>query len=184
MLVERIKLQMIRRDADDIPQYELPEGFRFRMFRDGDEKTWANIETRVDEFKTEEAALRRFEREFGDYINEMSSRCLFIETDEEETIGTITAWYGDLKGDGNLRGRIHWVGVVPEYQGRGLSKPMMSKAMGILEDLHDEFYLTSQTTSWQAVNMYLNFGFEPVRLDENYDAAWSLLEEKLDRRII
>lgn len=181
--MERIKLQMIRRDSKDIPQYELPEGYRFRMFQGGDEKLWANIETRVDEFKTEAHALERFEREFGGYIHEMHNRCLFIETDEGETIGTITAWYGDLKGGGNIRGRIHWVGVVPEYQGRGLSKPMLSKAMNILADLHDEFYLTSQTTSWQAVNLYLNFDFQPVCMDENYDDAWSLMEENLGRKI-
>lgn len=181
--MERIKLQMIRINANDIPKYELPEGFRFRMFRDGDQKLWANIETRVDEFKTEDDALKRFEREFGDYIDEMEERCLFIETDEGETIGTTTAWYGDLKGDGQIRGRIHWVGVVPEYQGRGLSKPMLSRAMEILAACHDEFYLTSQTTSWQAINMYLNFGFEPVRLDGNYESAWSMMEETLDRKI-
>ena len=113
----------------------------------------------------------------------MEKRCLFIETTEGETIGTTTAWYGDLNGDGKTRGRIHWVGVVPEYQGRGLSKPMLTKAMEIMAGKHDEFYLTSQTTSWQAVNMYLNFGFEPVQLDENYDEAWSLMKEKLDKKI-
>lgn len=181
--MERIKLQMIRKDANDIPQYELPEGYRFRMFKDGDQELWSNIETRVDEFKTEDDALARFEREFGDQIHEMEERCLFIENEAGETIGTTTAWYGDLKGDGKIRGRIHWVGIVPEYQGRGLSKPMLSKAMNLLARRHDEFYLTSQTTSWQAINMYLNYGFEPVRMDENYDAAWTMMEEKLRRKI-
>ena len=181
--MERIKLQMIRSDLNDIPRYELPEGYRFRMFRDGDQMRWANIETRVEEFKTKDDALERFEREFGAHIDEMENRCLFIETEQGETIGTTTAWYGDLKGDGNIRGRIHWVGVVPEYQSRGLSKPLLSKAMNMLAKFHDEFYLTSQTTSWQAINMYLDFGFEPVRLYGNYEAAWSLLEEKLGRKI-
>lgn len=182
--MERLKIQMIRTRSNDIPMYVLPEGYRFKMFKDGDQKYWANIETRVDEFKTEEEAHERFNREFGNKIHEMEERCLFIETEEGEVIGTTTAWYGDLKEDGQVRGRIHWVGIVPEYQGRGLSKPIMSKAMEILAAKHDEFYLTSQTTSWQAVNMYLNFGFEPVRLDENYDAAWSLMEEKLGRKIL
>ncbi len=178
-----IKLQMIREDLKDIPEYELPEGYRFRMFEAGDEKTWANIETRVDEFKTEAAALERFGREFGDHIDEMGDRCLFIENAEGEAIGTTTAWYGDLEGDGTIRGRIHWVGIVPEYQGRGLSKPLLSRAMDILAESHESAYLTSQTTSWQAVNMYLNFGFQPVRLDGNYEAAWALMEEKLGREI-
>ncbi|WP_411843814.1 GNAT family N-acetyltransferase [Salinicoccus sp. HZC-1] len=181
--MKRIKLQMIRHDLNDIPQYELPEGYSFRLFQKGDEAIWANIETRVDEFKTEATAIERFEREFGPYIDEMGHRYLFIENAEGEAIGTATAWYGDLEGDGNIRGRIHWVGIVPEHQGRGLSKPLLSEAMNILAKFHDAVYLTSQTTSWQAVNMYLNFGFKPARLDENYDAAWALLEEKLGREI-
>lgn len=181
--MKRIKLQMIRSNLNNIPQYKLPEGYRFRMFESGDERTWANIETRVDEFKNEAAALERFEREFGPYIDEMSHRCLFIENAEREAIGTTTAWRGELKGDGTILGRIHWVGIVPECQGRGLSKPLLSKAMHILAGFHDGAYLTSQTTSWQAVNMYLNFGFEPVQLDENYEAAWSVMEEKLGRII-
>ena len=181
--MERIKLQMIRTTSNDIPKYELPEGFVFRMFRDGDQKLWADIETRVDEFETEDDALKRFYSEFGDSIDEMEERCVFIETAEGEVIGTATAWYGDLKGDGRILGRIHWVGIVPEYQGRGLAKPMLSKAMYMLAARHEEFYLTSQTTSWQAINMYLNFGFKPVYTDENYDAAWSMMEEMLDRKI-
>ncbi|AKG73515.1 GNAT family N-acetyltransferase [Salinicoccus halodurans] len=181
--MKRIKLQMVRDDLNDIPGYELPEGYRFRMFEAGDEKIWADIETRVDEFETETKALERFRREFGPYIDEMGHRCLFIENPEGEAIGTTTAWYGDLEGDGNIRGRIHWVGIVPEYQGRGLSKPLLSQVMNILAEFHESAYLTSQTTSWQAVNMYLNFGFRPVRLDDDYEEAWSLLEEKLGRII-
>src|SRR5699024_5100062 len=111
--MKRIKLQMIRTTSNDIPKYELPEGLVFRMFRDGDQKLWADIETRVDEFETEDDALKRFYSEFGDSIDEMEERCVFIETAEGEAIGTTTAWYGDLKGDGRILGRIHWVGIVP-----------------------------------------------------------------------
>jgi len=181
--MKHIKLQMIRENLEDIPRYELPEGYSFKMFEPGDENIWANIETRVDEFDSEAAALERFGREFGEHIYEMGDRCFFLMNPRGEAVGTATAWYGDLEGDGNVRGRIHWVGIVPEYQGRGLSKPLLGKAMAILAGFHDAAYLTSQTTSWQAVNMYLDFGFRPVRLDDGYEAAWSLLEEKLGRVI-
>src|SRR5699024_11960785 len=129
----------------------------------GDENIWANIETRVDEFDSEAAALERFGREFGEHIYEMGDRCFFLMNPRGEAVGTATAWYGDLEGDGNVRGRIHWVGIVPEYQGRGLSKPLLGKAMAILAGFHDAAYLTSQTTSWQAGKKYLGFGFRPVR---------------------
>jgi len=181
--MQHIKLQMIRKNLNDIPKHELPAGYSFKLFEPGDEQLWANIETRVDEFKTETDALERFGREFGDRLDEMGDRCLFLMNAGGEAVGTATAWYGDLEGDGNVRGRIHWVGIVPEYQGRGLSKPLLGEAMEILAAFHDAAYLTSQTTSWQAVNMYLNFGFRPVRLDDDYEAAWSLLEEKLGRVI-
>ena len=55
--MKRIKLAMVRKDMVDIPQYSLPAGFRIRLFEKGDEQNWARVETSVDEFKDEEAAL-------------------------------------------------------------------------------------------------------------------------------
>jgi ribosomal protein S18 acetylase RimI-like enzyme len=182
--MKRIKLAMVRKNMLDIPQYSLPDGFRIRLFEKGDEQNWARIETSVEEFKDEEAALARFEKEFGAHIGEMTERCLFIEDEHGEAIATTTAWYGDLEGYGEGLGRIHWVGVVPEYQGRKLSKPLLSEAMNILARQHSKAYLTSQTTSYQAVNMYLNYGFEPYLINPTCDEAWALMEKTLNRKIM
>ncbi|MWV46262.1 GNAT family N-acetyltransferase [Paenibacillus sp. HJL G12] len=182
--MKRIPLKMVRKNTLEIPQFSLPDGFRIRLFEKGDEHHWARVETSVDEFKTEEAALEHFNKEFGPYIDEMTERCLFIENKDGEVIGTTTAWYGDLKGDGEISGRIHWVGVAPEYQGKKLSKPLLSAAMNILAQHHSKAYLTSQTTSYQAINMYLNFGFEPFIAEPSCYEAWNLLEEVLNRKIL
>jgi hypothetical protein len=56
--------------------------------------------------------------------------------------------------------------------------------MQVLAEYHDSPYLTSQTTSYQAVNMYLNFGFEPYVTNETDIEAWQLLEEVLNRKIL
>ena len=160
--MKRIPVKMMRKDLLNIPEYSLPTGFRLRLFKKGDERNWARVETSVDEFKNEEDALNRFNNEFGPYIDEMSKRCILIENKDGEVIGTTTAWYGDLNEDGELWGRIHWVAISPEYQGKKLSKPLLSAAMNILADYHSKAYLTSQTTSYQAINMYLNYGFEPL----------------------
>nr|WP_245301511.1 GNAT family N-acetyltransferase [Virgibacillus natechei] len=175
---------MVRKDLLDIPEYSLPTGFQMRLFGEGDEHTWARIETSVGEFKDEKTALERFNKEFEPYRNEMYQRCLFIENTDGEAIATTTAWYGDLNGDGEISGRIHWVGVVPENQGKKLSKPLLSASMGILANYHSKAYLTSQTTSYQAINMYLNYGFEPYLTDPSHHEAWELMEKTLNRKII
>ncbi len=117
-----IPLTMVRNNLSDIPQFSLPNGYRIRLFEKGDEPHWARIETSVEEFKNEAAALEHYEKEFGSFTEEMTKRCLFIETEDGEEIATTTAWYGDLKGDGEIAGRIHWVGVTPAYQGKKLAK--------------------------------------------------------------
>lgn len=182
--MKRIPLKMVRTNLLDIPQYPLPAGFRIRLFEKGDQHHWARVENSVDEFTSEKEALVHFNKEFGPYIDEMTKRCVFIENEDGEVIGTTTAWYGDLTGDEEIAGRIHWVGVVPAYQGKKLAKPLLSAAMNILADYHATAYLTSQTTSYQAINMYLNFGFKPFITGPSCQEAWSLLEEVLDRKII
>lgn len=182
--MKRIPLKMMRNDLLHIPEYALPPGFRIRLFEKGDEHNWARIETSAGEFKDEESALEHFNKEFGPYMDEMSTRCVFIENKNGEVIGTTTAWYGDLNGNGEVSGRIHWVGVSLEFQGKKLSKPLLSAAMNILADHHSKAFLTSQTTSYQAINMYLNYGFEPLITGPSCFEAWTLLEKKLNRKIL
>lgn len=182
--MKRIRLAMIREHMNDIPQYNLPEGFEIRLFEKGDEKHWSRVETKVDEFESEQAAGKHFTKEFGDHIDDMTERCLFIEDENKDVIATTTAWYGKIEGNNEVLGRIHWVGVIPEYQGKKLSKPLLSAAMNILASRHKAAYLTSQTTSYQAVNMYLNYGFKPLKLYPTCDEAWALMEKTLNRKIM
>lgn len=181
--MKRISVTMVRENLSDIPQYSLPEGFQIRLFSEGDEHNWARIETEVDEFEDKETALERFAKEFSPFMDDMSKRCLFIENEHGETIATTTAWYGDLTGNGEILGRIHWVGVIPAYQGRKLSKPLLSAAMNILANYHSSAYLTSQTTSYQAINMYLNYGFKPLFTTPSCYEAWDVMEKTLNRKI-
>ena len=182
--MKRIPLKMKRPNLLQLPEYELPGGYSIRFFENGEERLWAKVETAVDEFRTVPAALEHFEKEFGPYREEMTKRCLFLEKNDCEVIGTTTAWYGILEGEESVTGRIHWVSVIPEYQGKKLSKPLLGKAMQVLANYHESAYLTSQTTSYQAVNMYLNFGFEPYVTNDTDIEAWTMLEEVLNRKVL
>ncbi|GGI39533.1 GNAT family N-acetyltransferase [Mammaliicoccus stepanovicii] len=177
--MERIKLKMIRQNLNQIPQYDLPEGFSIRKFEEGDEQNWAEIETSADEFSTVENALKRFDREFGYDIESMKNRCLFIMNNKGEAIGTTTAWYGDGEGTNQDIGRIHFVAIKQEYQGKKLSKPLLTEALNVIATFHDKVYLTTQTTSYKAINMYLKYGFEPYDINPESQRGWDMIDEIL-----
>ena len=56
---------------------------------------------------------------------------------------------------------------------------MVAMALKRIQQSHDKAYLSSQTTSWKAINMYLDFGFRPLYFSENCKKAWEMLTEKL-----
>ena len=181
--MKRLSVTMIRKNLNALPRFPLPPGFSHRLFRRGDESLWAKIETAVSEFKNERAALAHFDREFRPFMDNMEKRCFLIEKDGKGVIGTATAWYNSSFREED-HGRLHWLAVHPDYQGRGLAKPLVSLVMEKIKQYHRRAYLTSQTTSYVAIRVYLDFGFEPLIEGKESLEAWRLLEEKLKRSII
>ena len=187
--IERISVVMINDCLEKEKMIELaakhpiPDGYCIRNYRNGEEGLWAEIETAAGEFETEKEALEQFEEEFGPYREEMEKRCFFLMHKKSgRPAGTTTAWYND-NYKGESYGRIHWVGIHPDFQGRKLAKPMLATAMLRLAEYHDKAYLTTQTTSYKAINMYLDFGFRPELVRDGCRRAWKMIEEILGRNI-
>ena len=177
-----ISLTMVRDHLEQLPVFSCPAGYAIRSFRPGDDERWARVEALAGEFSSEEEALREFHEEFTPRLSELHDRCFLLEDNEGAAIGTGMAWDGDFEGE--LRGRVHWVGIVPDYQGRGLAKPLLSTVLRRLARDHRTAFLTTQTTSYRAVNLYLNFGFAPHGTDASDLEGWRLMEEVLRRRIL
>ncbi len=177
-----IPLAMIRDHMEQLPVFACPPPFRIRTFAPGDERLWARIETLAGEFPDEAQALQRFEQDYGSYRSQLEERCFLLEDSQGEAIGTATAWHGHFAGA--ERGQVGWVGIVPVYQGRKLAKPLLSAVMARLEQDHSSAYLGTQTTSYRAVNLYLNFGFVPYFMHETCQEGWSLMEQALGRQIL
>ncbi len=182
--MKSMRVIMTRADLNNIPAYSLPEGFKLRLFKKGEQTDWARVETAAYEFESEEQALARFNEEFGPHLDEFSKRCLFLENPAGEVIGTTTGWYGKEEEWDEVIGRIHWVSIVPEYQGKGLGKPLLTAAMKVMAKYHDEAYLSSRTTNYRALNMYRQHGFIPLVRNAYEEEAWVLVEEKLDRKLV
>ena len=150
---------LMRREKDTpVPEYKLPGGYKFAMYKPGDEKSWAEIETSVLEFDKEADALEYFGREFGPYREELEKRCLFIENDSGGKIATSTAWW--CCPDRCLA-RLHWVAVKPQEQGLGLGKAIVSRCTQLMLELDGDkdFFLSTQTWSHKAVKIYEKFGY-------------------------
>jgi GNAT superfamily N-acetyltransferase len=177
-----IPLTMTRPHVNGLPNHPCPEGFTVRSYVPGDEAVWAKIEAAAGAFPSEAAALAHFEKEFAPHAELLPGRMLVLEDAEIGPIGTTTAWIGIYEGV--RQGRIHWVGITPEFQGRGLSKPLLSAAMKQIASEFDRAYLTTETTSYRGINLYLRFGFEPVVATALDREGWVIVEEMLGRAVL
>ena len=177
-----ITLAMVRDRMSDLPSFDCPPDFGIRTFVPGDERNWARIETLAGEFPDDDQALARFQEDYGAALPDLADRCFLLVDAAGMAIGTATAWRGRFAGE--ERGRVSWVGIVPAYQGRKLAKPLLSAVVQRLAKDEQKAYLTTQTTSFRAINLYLDFGFVPYFTHEASEEGWRLMEETLHRRIL
>ncbi len=88
----------------------------------------------------------------------------------------------DDLNDDPAAGRVHWVALLPEVQGRGLARPLMTTVCRRLRALgHRRAYLTTAMNRPAAVGLYLKFGFVPVLESDEDRARWRTLEGHLRR---
>ncbi|HEY66003.1 MAG TPA: GNAT family N-acetyltransferase [Caldilineae bacterium] len=173
-IVQRnISLVMIREHLDGIPHYDLPPGYAIRWYEPGDEEHWVAIHLKADLYNT--ISRERYIREFGQDPQILHERQCFLIAPSGEVIGTATAWFNEHYR-GRVYGRVHWVAIVPEMQGRGLAKPLMTTVCRRLRELgHDRAYLTTSTVRIPAINLYLKFGFVPEIRSEEDLRVWRAL---------
>jgi GNAT superfamily N-acetyltransferase len=170
---------MIKNNLPDvINDGSLSDNYYFRDFKPGEETSWAVIETSAGEFPDIKAAQDRFSNEFGSCRDEFYKRTILLCAGEC-VIGTATAWYDKQFADGAY-GRLHWVALLPEYQGKGLAKALVGGALQRMARYHTKAYCKTQTTSYKAIKVYLDFGFEPHLASPEHIIAWRTLAELLN----
>lgn len=175
---------MEKHDTHNYPVFSLPNGFRFSFYLPGFEKQWAELQTAVGNADSYTEALDAFFTEFlqGDgfdwvsgnnriaknldiseysYFGEMCHRVIFVVDQDGKVAGTGALWKGNIFGP-ELQ-RLHWIAVKPCYQGLGISKAILTKLLNLYNDFGyaGYLYLTSQTWSYKALNIYCQFGFKP-----------------------
>ena len=172
---------MIRPHMDQIPEFPLPPGFGIRNYRPEEGYIWTQIQQASEPLFEIDDQL--FHREFGQDYAAMEDRCFFLITDWGEEIGTTTAWW-QQDWRGQEWGRIHWVAIIPDHQGKRLSKPMMNAAMQRLKASHDRCFLTTSSKRTVAIKVYLDFGCRPDLESENSHQAWAQVGSVLNHPIL
>lgn len=161
--IRYIDLLLERIDLENIPEYELPEGYRFVFYQPGDREAWIAIEQSAKELQSHEHGVKVWEQYYGSVEDTLHDRMIFIENAQGEKVATATAYYdqnGELPPE---RGQVHWVAVRRDHQGKGLAKPLISQVLKVMKQRgHTEAMLHTQTTTWVAVKLYLDFGFRPM----------------------
>lgn len=155
---------LLQRDTlCDIPEYELPKGYRFVYYQHGDLEDWIAIEQSAKEFDSREEGHSAWGRFYAGREEELSSRMVFIEDMAGKKVATATAFYDVSGRDTSGAGWLHWVAVRREYQGLGLSKPLISHILSLMGKLgYTRAKIPTQTNTWLACKIYLDFGFLPI----------------------
>lgn len=177
--IKYYELLMKYDDLSSFKRYELPEGFHYEFFKSGDEEEWVRIHIESGEFTSIEKGLKHFHDFYDYFIDELDKRCVFIvDSSTLEKVGTATISLLEEKEYG-YEAAVDWVAIKRSYQGKGLSKPLISKFMEIARDLgHTSLILHTQTNTWLAAKLYLDYGFEILNTEEKI--GWSILRTLVD----
>ncbi|HMW88361.1 MAG TPA: GNAT family N-acetyltransferase [Candidatus Obscuribacter sp.] len=165
-------IAMTLESFDEVPRFCLPGGFTVRTYRSGDERHWLDLQKKADHYN--EFDNSTFEMQFGEGIDELSERQLYIEKNGQ-IIGTATAW-SDNKYWEAQSGRIRWVAVLPEYQGMGIGRALISSVLERFALLGEtRSYLWTRTVRLPAIKLYLRFGFKPGIRSKEEEEIWARL---------
>lgn len=159
-------------DAPPLPKITLPDGYRFTFYQPGDERDWCRIETAVLEFDSEKEAAEYFQHSFMPYEKELRRRMLFIENPEGKMVATFTAWWTEDRSP-----RLHWLGVIPEEQKKGLAKALVIRVTELLHEYYpnQDLYLSTQTWSHHAVRLYEKLNYQ-IFQNQNYQKILDILK--------
>lgn len=170
------QLRMVRRDLDNLPELEMPDGCGIRTYAPGDEEAWAEImNTRIGDWTAEKCRKELISQP------QFLPDGLFLATFEGKPVGSACAWR--KSPDGWQEGWVHMVCVLPEHRGKRLGRTLI---LAVLHYFHARGFRQAwlDTDDWRlpAIKSYLRLGFEPHCYDDSHPARWQAVYDKLGIR--
>lgn len=136
---------------------DLPKGFYVRKCRESELGIWKAIHfdddataKEYDDFMTE-----FFDDVYARRADLFFSKCMFVCNHEDQPIGTCFIWRAYDKIN-----TVHWFKVVKEYEGLGIGRALLTLVLKDLEDDDYPIYLHTHPSSFRAIKLYSDFGFQ------------------------
>lgn len=173
--LEYHELLMVYHDTSKYQEDTLPNGFHYEFYKQGDEEEWAMIHIKSGEFMSMEEGLKTFHDFYDSFIEELPKRLFFVVNQEGEKVATATISLLTQPEYG-YSAVADWFAIKKEYQGMKLSKPMINHFIKLAHELgHKKLLLHTQTHTWLAAKLYLDFGFEPFHVEDDIK-EWQILK--------
>lgn len=171
--LEYHELIMTLDNLNSVSFYSLPEGYEFVYFKsEADIDDWIDIHISTGEFASRIKTREYFHEFFDKFYEELPQRCIFVTNSIDEKIATATLSPTDEYG---YKCVIDWFAVRKDYQGKHLSKPILCKLVSLAKEFNcDKILLHTQTHTCLAAKIYLDFGFEPLVLEDK--KGWEILK--------
>jgi mycothiol synthase len=163
----------MERPLDELPPLVIPDSYKLRTYRPGDESGWvALVEGALGRWD-EARARREF---FADPT--VPSDGIFFLLKGSQYVATATA--RRRPEDGPETGYVHMVAVTPEHRGRGLG---YAASLAVLHRFRQWGLQRAilETEDWRvpAVRTYLRLGFKPVHVTKDHPRRWRILLKRL-----
>jgi mycothiol synthase len=168
------QLRMLKPTLSELPALLLPAGFSLRSYQAGDAAHWDRILAASFGGEPGRFSFDRIMRRDPAFRAE---RVLFVVA-AGRPVATASAWRAPgLRPD---TGTVHYVGVVPEFQGHRLGYWVTLATLHrmALEGLRAAT-LTTDDFRLPAVKTYLRMGFEPLLVHENQRERWGQVLREL-----
>jgi GNAT superfamily N-acetyltransferase len=177
---QNLRLNLVRPDLNALPVASLPPGYSWRWFQPGDAAHWLHIHHDADPLNDITPDL--FTRQFGVDFAQLSGRQLFVADAIGRVVGTGTAWPETVCGK-DACGRVAWLAVLRQFQGRGLGKSLLAATCARLREFGcAHACVVTSTGRLRAVNLYLQFGFRPELHTAEDQAVWDQVFSALQTR--
>lgn len=169
------QLVMRNNNLTNLPELDLPSEISICSYKDGFEKGWSEI---IAKSFGDNQYINAFNRLMKSDIYFKPERVLFLK-DSNRLIATASAWFKPKYGAET--GCLHYVGVLPDYQGKHLGYQITLAAMrNLVEDGFKAVTLETDDYRISALKIYLRLGFEPFLVHENQRDRWMLIFNQID----
>ncbi|MBI5879060.1 MAG: GNAT family N-acetyltransferase [Chloroflexi bacterium] len=168
------QLRMGFRRFDTLPPPTLPEPYRLRRYRPGDEDAWIALLS-AGEFGAWDRA--RLDGMLAGNRGPMPLDGICFATLADRPVATACTYLHQLET--GIMPEVGWVVVDPARRGQGLGKAVCLAVLNHIRDLGFGYaFLLTEDFRIPAITMYLRFGFEPEMIDPSHPAWWAAMRRR------